>query len=107
MNSPTSTSAGVVRVAAVQAEPKWLDLDAGVAQVVDLIADAAKGGAQLVDVGTAAPDEADLLRAVAGSLLLVNRTTVRDTAGRPWCNSYSRLRPDVSQVEFEVSVGER
>lgn len=68
---------------------------------------AAEGGAQLVDVGTAALTEADLLRAVAGSLLLVDRTTVRDTAGRPWCNSYSRLRPDVSQVEFEVSVGDR
>lgn len=38
----------VVRVAAVQAEPKWLDLDAGVAQVVDLIAEAAAGGAELV-----------------------------------------------------------
>jgi aliphatic nitrilase len=32
----------------VQAEPKWLDLDAGVAQVVDLIAQAATGGAELV-----------------------------------------------------------
>ncbi|WP_405721819.1 carbon-nitrogen hydrolase family protein [Streptomyces sp. NBC_01537] len=38
----------VVRVAAVQAEPKWLDLDAGVAQAVDLIAQAAAGGAELV-----------------------------------------------------------
>ncbi|MFF3374136.1 carbon-nitrogen hydrolase family protein [Streptomyces sp. NPDC002680] len=40
--------ASVVRVAAVQAEPKWLDLDAGVAHAVDLIAEAAAGGAELV-----------------------------------------------------------
>ncbi|WP_405534317.1 carbon-nitrogen hydrolase family protein [Streptomyces sp. NBC_00075] len=38
----------VVRVAAVQAEPKWLDLDAGVDHAVDLIAQAAAGGAELV-----------------------------------------------------------
>ncbi|MEA5360204.1 carbon-nitrogen hydrolase family protein [Amycolatopsis sp., V23-08] len=37
-----------VRVAAVQAEPRWLDLAAGVDQVVDLIAQAARGGAELV-----------------------------------------------------------
>ena len=61
----------------------------------------------VVDVGTAAPDEADLLRVVAGSPLLVVRTTVRDSGGRPLVHSYSRLRPDVSQVEFEVSVGGR
>jgi DNA-binding GntR family transcriptional regulator len=58
----------------------------------------------VVDVGTAAPEEADLLAVVAGSPLLVVRTTVRDGAGRPLVHSYSRLRPDVSQVEFEVSV---
>ncbi len=61
----------------------------------------------VVDVGTAAPDEADLLRIVAGSPLLVVRTTVRDSGGRPLVHSFSRLRPDVSQVEFEVSVGGR
>jgi DNA-binding GntR family transcriptional regulator len=61
----------------------------------------------MVDVGTAAPEEADLLRIVAGSPLLVVRTTVRDTAGHPLVHSFSRLRPDVSQVEFEVSVGGR
>jgi GntR family transcriptional regulator len=61
----------------------------------------------VVDVGTAAPDEADLLHVVAGSPLLVVRTTVRDTAGSPLVHSFSRLRPDVSQVEFEVSVGGR
>jgi len=61
----------------------------------------------VVDVGTAAPDEADLLRVVAGSPLLVVRTTVRDSAGHPLVHSFSRLRPDVSQVEFEVSVGNR
>ena len=57
----------------------------------------------VVDVGTAAPDEADLLRVVAGSPLLVVRTTVHDSDGHPLVHSYSRLRPDVSQVEFEVS----
>jgi GntR family transcriptional regulator len=61
----------------------------------------------VVDVGTAAPDEADLLRVVAGSPLLVVRTTVRDSGGQPLVHSFSRLRPDVSQVEFEVSVGGR
>ena len=58
----------------------------------------------VVDVGTAAPDEAELLRVVAGSPLLVVRTTVHDSAGRSLVHSFSRLRPDVSQVEFEVSV---
>jgi len=58
----------------------------------------------VVDVGTAAADEADLLRVVAGSPLLVVRTTVHDSCGKPLVHSYSRLRPDVSQVEFEVSV---
>jgi GntR family transcriptional regulator len=61
----------------------------------------------VVDVGTAAPDEADRLGVVAGSPLLVVRTTVHDSAGRPQVHSFSRLRPDVSQVEFEVSVGGR
>jgi GntR family transcriptional regulator len=61
----------------------------------------------VVDVGTAAPDEADLLGVVAGSPLLVVRTTVHDSSGRPQVHSFSRLRPDVSQVEFEVSVGGR
>ncbi|WP_067704221.1 nitrilase-related carbon-nitrogen hydrolase [Nocardia jejuensis] len=37
-----------VRVAAVQAEPRWLDLRAGVAQVIEFIESAATGGAQLV-----------------------------------------------------------
>ena len=41
----------VVRVAAVQAEPKWLDLEAGVAQVISLIGEAAAGGAELVAFG--------------------------------------------------------
>lgn len=61
----------------------------------------------VVDVGTAAPEEAELLRVVAGSPLLVVRTTVHDSAGQPLVHSFSRLRPDVSQVEFEVSVGGR
>ena len=42
-----------------------------------------------------------------GGPLLVVRTTVRDSAGHPLVHSFSRLRPDVSQVEFEVSVGGR
>jgi GntR family transcriptional regulator len=61
----------------------------------------------IVDVDTAAPEEADLLQVVAGSPLLVVRTTVRDSADHPLLHSFSRLRPDVSQVEFEVSVGGR
>jgi GntR family transcriptional regulator len=61
----------------------------------------------VVDVGTAAADEAELLRVVAGSPLLVVRTTVHDGDGRPLVHSFSRLRPDVSQVEFEVSVNGR
>ncbi len=60
-----------------------------------------------VDVGTADHEEAELLRVAAGSPLLVVRTTVRDSADRPLVHSFSRLRPDVSQVEFEVSVGGR
>ncbi len=43
-----ATRSTPLRVAAVQAEPKWLDLDAGVSQVIDLIAEAAAGGAKLV-----------------------------------------------------------
>jgi GntR family transcriptional regulator len=58
----------------------------------------------VVDVGTAATEEADVLRVVVGSPLLVVRTTVRDSEERPLVHSFSRLRPDVSQVEFEVSV---
>ncbi|MFD3507602.1 nitrilase-related carbon-nitrogen hydrolase [Nocardia sp. NPDC058666] len=37
-----------IRVAAVQAEPKWLNLSAGVEQTIGYIEDAADGGAQLV-----------------------------------------------------------
>ena len=37
-----------VRVAAVQAEPAWLDLAAGVDKVISLIGEAAAGGARLV-----------------------------------------------------------
>jgi GntR family transcriptional regulator len=58
----------------------------------------------VVDVGTATPEEARLLHIVAGSPLLVVRTTVRDSGGSPLVHSFSRLRPDVSRVEFEVSV---
>lgn len=38
----------IVRAAAVQAEPRWLDLESGVDQVVELIGQAASNGAQLV-----------------------------------------------------------
>jgi GntR family transcriptional regulator len=61
----------------------------------------------VVDVGMAMPEEAALLQIVAGSPLLVVRTTVRDTGGSPLVHSFSRLRPDVSRVEFEVSVDSR
>jgi DNA-binding GntR family transcriptional regulator len=61
----------------------------------------------VVDVGTAGHREAEQLRVMAGSPLLIVRTTVRDSGGHPLVHSYSRLRPDVSQVEFEVSVGGR
>lgn len=61
----------------------------------------------VVDVGTAGSEEAEVLQVSAGSPLLVVRTTVRDTAGHPLVHSFSRLRPDVSQVEFEVSVSGR
>jgi nitrilase len=37
-----------VRVAAVQAEPAWLDLSAGIDKVVELIGQAAAGGAELI-----------------------------------------------------------
>jgi aliphatic nitrilase len=40
-----------VRVAAVQAEPVWLDLAAGVERTIELIGEAAAGGAQLVSFG--------------------------------------------------------
>ncbi|MBZ3905272.1 carbon-nitrogen hydrolase family protein [Streptomyces griseiscabiei] len=36
------------RAAAVQAEPAWTDVEAGVAKTVDLIAEAARGGARLI-----------------------------------------------------------
>ena len=40
-----------IRVAAVQAEPAWLDLAAGVDRTIELIGEAAAGGAQLVAFG--------------------------------------------------------
>ncbi|KAG6944609.1 hypothetical protein JG688_00016995 [Phytophthora aleatoria] len=43
-----SQSQSIVRVAAVQAEPEWFDLQAGVKKTCALIAEAAEGGAQLV-----------------------------------------------------------
>lgn len=44
----SKTTLSRYRVAAVQAEPAWLDLEAGVAKTVDLIGQAAAGGASLV-----------------------------------------------------------
>src|SRR3954466_14215832 len=58
----------------------------------------------VVDVGMAAAEEADLLDVVAGSPLPVRGTTGHSSGGHPLVHSFSRLRPDVSQVEFEVSV---
>lgn len=43
-----NTTLGSYRVAAVQAEPVWLDLEGGVAKTVELIGQAAAGGASLV-----------------------------------------------------------
>lgn len=40
--------AKIVRVAAVQAEPVWLDIDGTTAKTVDLIQEAAAGGAELI-----------------------------------------------------------
>ncbi|MEU3982858.1 carbon-nitrogen hydrolase family protein [Streptomyces sp. NPDC026672] len=37
-----------VRVAAVQAEPKWFDIEAATENIINLIAEAARGGAELV-----------------------------------------------------------
>jgi aliphatic nitrilase len=41
-------TAMTVRAAAVQAEPRWLDLQAGVKQVADLAAEAASNGAKII-----------------------------------------------------------
>jgi len=51
MLTDLTTRTTPLRVAAVQAEPKWLDLDAGVDQVVAFIREAAGGGAELVAFG--------------------------------------------------------
>jgi GntR family transcriptional regulator len=91
--------------------PRAADEDFGQGSLYDFLrreydADLARARV-VVDVGTAGHGEADLLRVSAGSPLLVVRTTVRDSEGHPLVHSYSRLRPDVSQVEFEVSAGGR
>jgi len=46
--STSSESTSLVRVAVVQAEPRWLDLQASVKKTCQLIEDAAAGGASLV-----------------------------------------------------------
>lgn len=56
----------------------------------------------LVEVGTASPDEARMLQLASDAPLLVVTSTVLDPAGHPIIHGFSRLRPDVSQVEFEV-----
>src|SRR4051812_27716823 len=61
----------------------------------------------VVDVGMAAPEEAELLDVVAGSPLLVVRTTVHDSGGHPLVDSLSPPRPPVSPGGVEGSVGGR
>lgn len=39
---------GIVRVAVPQAEPAWLDLEAGVTKTTELIKEAAQNGAKLI-----------------------------------------------------------
>ncbi|KAF1791325.1 Carbon-nitrogen hydrolase [Phytophthora cactorum] len=66
-----SQSQSIVRVAAVQAEPEWFDLQAGVKKTCALIAEAAEGGAQLLSVKyiqnslTVDSPEMDTIRAAA------------------------------------------
>jgi nitrilase len=38
----------IVKVAVPQAEPAWLDLEAGVVKTIELIGEAAQNGAQLI-----------------------------------------------------------
>jgi nitrilase len=55
-----------VRVAAIQAEPRWLELAVGVDQVVELIAEAGREGADLVALpGTFPPGNPCGMRFVA------------------------------------------
>lgn len=48
VSEPTDVPRQHVRVAVIQAEPKWLDLQGSVDKTCALIADAAKNGAQLL-----------------------------------------------------------
>lgn len=48
MTTTTDTDTTTFRVAAVQAEPAWLDLQGSLDKAIDLIKEAAEGGAQLV-----------------------------------------------------------
>jgi nitrilase len=41
-------SGPILRVAVTQAEPGWLDLQASVQKTIDLITEAAQGGAKLI-----------------------------------------------------------
>lgn len=89
--------------------PRAVDQDFGKGSLYDFLrrdyaADLAHARVA-VDVGRATSEEAHRLRVDAGSPLLVVRTTVLDGAGSPLVHSWSRLRPDVSRVEFEISVG--
>lgn len=55
-----------------------------------------------VSIGQADADEAEQLDVPADSPLLVVESTVYDPGGDPLLFGFSRLRPDVNQVEFEV-----
>ncbi|KAA1467083.1 carbon-nitrogen hydrolase [Dentipellis sp. KUC8613] len=46
--TPSNTDPRPFKVAAVQAEPAWLDLDAGIAKIVNIIHEAGRRGARLV-----------------------------------------------------------
>jgi GntR family transcriptional regulator len=55
-----------------------------------------------IEVGIAAEDEADHLEVPPGSALLQISSRVSDRGGNPLLFGFSRLRPDVSQLEIDI-----